>query len=209
MTAHGNAPEGVPDDVRTRILDAAERLFYERGIQAVGMDELRTAAGVSLKRLYGTFPAKHDLVEAYLRRRDARWRADLAAYVDAAAEADGAVAPADRLLAVFDWLGSWFAAQDFRGCAFINAYGELGATSEGVARVTRDHKQALRTYLTDLARPLKHPDPAALAAQLALLVDGAITAAAISGEPASAHTAHTARTAAAALIGATTTIPNI
>ncbi|PNE36294.1 TetR/AcrR family transcriptional regulator [Streptomyces noursei] len=210
MTAHGSAPEGVPDDVRTRILDAAERLFYERGIQAVGMDELRTAAGVSLKRLYGTFPAKHDLVEAYLRRRDARWRADLAAYVDAATEAGGAaVAPADRLLAVFDWLGSWFAAQDFRGCAFINAYGELGATWEGVARVTRDHKQALRAYLTDLARPSNHPDPAALANQLALLVDGAITAAAISGEPASAHTARTARTAAAALIGATTTTPNI
>ncbi|MEK2476208.1 MULTISPECIES: TetR/AcrR family transcriptional regulator [Streptomyces] len=210
MTAHGNAPEGVPDDVRTRILDAAERLFYERGIQAVGMDELRTAAGVSLKRLYGTFPAKHDLVEAYLRRRDARWRADLAAYVDAATEAGGAVAaPADRLLAVFDWLGSWFAAQDFRGCAFINAYGELGATSEGVARVTRDHKQALRAYLADLARPSNHPDPAALASQLALLVDGAITAAAISGEPASAHTARTARTAAAALIGAIATTPNI
>ncbi|MEU5300684.1 TetR/AcrR family transcriptional regulator [Streptomyces noursei] len=208
MTAHGSAPEGVHDDVRTRILDAAERLFYERGIQAVGMDELRTAAGVSLKRLYGTFPAKHDLVEAYLRRRDARWRADLAAYVDAAA-GGAAVAPADRLLAVFDWLGGWFAAQDFRGCAFINAYGELGATSEGVARVTRDHKQALRAYLTDLARPLGHPDPATLAAQLALLVDGAITAAAISGEPASAHTARTARTAAAALIDATTTTPNI
>lgn len=69
------------DEARARILDAAETLFYDRGIQSVGMDELRTTAGVSLKRLYGCFPAKHDLVEAYLRRRDARWRTALAGYV--------------------------------------------------------------------------------------------------------------------------------
>ncbi|GGU71305.1 TetR family transcriptional regulator [Streptomyces albospinus] len=190
------------DDVRTRILDAAEKLFYERGIQAVGMDELRTAAGVSLKRLYGTFPAKHDLVEAYLRRRDEHWRASLAAYVDAHSGTPGA-AP----LAVFDWLETWFAAPDFRGCAFINAYGELGATSEGVGRVTREHKLALRTYLADLVRPLAATasDEAAgpggvttvLAGQLALLIDGAITAAAVTGDPAAARTA---RAAAEALV---------
>lgn len=116
------------DEARTRILDAAEKLFYGRGIQAVGMDELRTAAGVSLKRLYQCFPAKHDLVEAYLRRRDTRWRTALAQYVDA--HADG---PADRPLAVFDWLGDWFAEDGFRGCAFINAYGELGRPPAGSA----------------------------------------------------------------------------
>jgi AcrR family transcriptional regulator len=36
---------------RTRLLDAAEDLFYTRGIQSVGMDEIRDASGVSLKRL--------------------------------------------------------------------------------------------------------------------------------------------------------------
>ncbi|MGW5118135.1 TetR/AcrR family transcriptional regulator [Streptomyces noursei] len=204
MTVHGE----VHDEVRTRILDAAERLFYERGIQAVGMDELRTAAGVSLKRLYGTFPAKHDLVEAYLRRRDARWRADLAAYVAARAGSGtgtDADAPADRIRAVFDWLAGWFAAPDFHGCAFINAYGELGTTSGGIARATRDHKRALHAYLTDLVRPLNHPSPTILATQLAFLVDGAITAAAISGDPVSADTA---AAAARVLVGASATDPS-
>lgn len=116
------------DEARARILDAAEKLFYDRGIQSVGMDELRTAAGVSLKRLYQCFPAKHDLVEAYLRRRDARWCASLGEYV--AAHAD---APEARPLVVFDWLYTWFSDPDFRGCAFINSFGELGATSQGSA----------------------------------------------------------------------------
>ncbi|QIY56703.1 TetR/AcrR family transcriptional regulator [Streptomyces sp. RPA4-5] len=182
------------DEARTRILDAAEKLFYDRGIQAVGMDELRTAAGVSLKRLYQCFPAKHDLVEAYLRRRDTRWRTALAEYVDA--HADG---PADRPLAVFDWLGDWFAEDGFRGCAFINAYGELGATSGRVGCVAREHKEALRGYVAGLVRALPVAEPEVLAGQLALLIDGAIAGAALLGEPSAARQA---RTAAAALLEA-------
>ncbi|MFD9206737.1 TetR/AcrR family transcriptional regulator [Streptomyces sioyaensis] len=182
------------DEARTRILDAAEKLFYDRGIQSVGMDELRTTAGVSLKRLYQCFPAKHDLVEAYLRRRDARWRTTLAAYVTEHADT-----PDARPLAVFDWLHDWFSAPDFRGCAFINSFGELGATSDGVGRVAREHKRALLSYLTDLARDAGVTEPASMGAQLSLLVDGAITTAAISGDP---STARRARTAAAALLAA-------
>ncbi|AWN28525.1 TetR/AcrR family transcriptional regulator [Streptomyces sp. NEAU-S7GS2] len=182
------------DEARTRILDAAEKLFYERGIQSVGMDELRTAAGVSLKRLYSCFPAKHDLVEAYLRRRDSRWRAALAEYVDA--HADG---PAARPLAVFDWLGEWFAEDGFRGCAFLNAYGELGATSERVGCVAREHKEALLGYVAGLVRAVPVAEPELLARQLVLLIDGAIAGAALMGEPSAARQA---RTAAAALMEA-------
>ncbi|MGW8556329.1 TetR/AcrR family transcriptional regulator [Streptomyces tubercidicus] len=179
------------DEARTRILDAAEKLFYDRGIQSVGMDELRTAAGVSLKRLYQCFPAKQDLVEAYLRRRDTRWRAALAEYVDAHADvyADG---PAARPLAVFDWLYRWFSGSGFRGCAFINAFGELGATSDGVSRAAREHKGALLSYLTELARGVPVPQPEAVAGQLALLVDGAITTAAITRDPDAARRARAA-----------------
>ena len=100
------------NDARTRLLDAAETLFYERGIQAVGVDEIRTAATVSLKRLYQCFPSKDNLVEAYLYHRDRRWRSAMTDHVT-----HHAPRPADRPLAVFDWLGSWFAEPDFRGCA--------------------------------------------------------------------------------------------
>lgn len=57
-----------------RLLDAAEALYYARGIQAVGIDEVRTAAGVSLKRLYQLYPSKQHLVAAYLDARDERWQ---------------------------------------------------------------------------------------------------------------------------------------
>ncbi|TJZ91136.1 TetR/AcrR family transcriptional regulator [Actinacidiphila oryziradicis] len=178
------------ETARARVLDAAGELFYGRGVQAVGMDEIRSASGVSLKRLYQLFPSKGDLVEAYLRRRDARWRAALAGYVDAR--------PAEvRVLAVFDWLYQWFGEDDFRGCGFINCFGELGATSAAVADVTLAHKEAFQEYLTGLvAASGGSPE---LAAHLALLAEGAMTTAAIAGSP---EPARQARAAAVLLIEA-------
>jgi AcrR family transcriptional regulator len=176
-----------------QVLDAADRLFYERGIQAVGMDEIRSASGVSLKRLYQCFPSKQALVDSYLRCRDERWRAGLAAYVAEHAVDDG-------ILAVFDWLRTWLSsAIGARGCALVNSFAELGAVDPEVARAARDHKRAVLRYLTALAADAELTDPDALGEQLLLLVDGAIVTAAISGDPSAAVRA---RSAAATLLAA-------
>ncbi|MDH6213840.1 TetR/AcrR family transcriptional regulator [Streptomyces pseudovenezuelae] len=163
---------------REQALDAAEELFYGRGIQSVGMDDVRGASGLSLKRLYRLFPAKEQLVEAYLERRDVRWRGRLAAFV---ADRED---PEERILAVFDWLEGWFGEEGFRGCAWINSYGELGATSARVTAQVRAHKREFRDYLTGLVAAAGLPD--ALAGQLFLLAEGAMVSAGItrSTEPA-------------------------
>ncbi|WP_329535593.1 TetR/AcrR family transcriptional regulator [Streptomyces sp. NBC_01450] len=156
---------------REQALDAAEELFYARGIQTVGMDDIRGASGVSLKRLYQLFPAKELLVEAYLKRRDVRWRQRLAEHVDGYEE------PEQRILAVFEWLGRWFAEPDFRGCAWINSYGELGATSPRVVTQVRAHKGAFKAYLEGLSSAAGLPD--AVTDQLFLLAEGAMVTAGI------------------------------
>ncbi|MFJ3929912.1 TetR/AcrR family transcriptional regulator [Streptomyces sp. NPDC090029] len=176
---------------REQALDAAERLFYGRGIQSVGMDDIRGASGVSLKRLYQLFPAKELLVEAYLERRDVRWRGELAAYV--AQEQD----PEQRIIAVFDWLQKWFGQEEFRGCAWINAYGELGARSDRVAGRVRAHKQAFRDYLGSLVAGAELPD--ALTGPLHLLAEGAMVTAGITG---GTRPAAEARQAARSLLSA-------
>jgi AcrR family transcriptional regulator len=172
------------DTARTRLLDTAEDLFYARGIQAVGMDDLRGGSGLSLKRLYALYPAKEQLVEAYLRRRDLRWRGALAAFVAEVHDPEG------RILAVFDWLGTWFREPGFRGCAWVNGHGELGATSEVVARAAREHKQAFADYLTGLVAAANLPTT--LAPQLFLLAEGAMVSAGILGDPRQADHARAA-----------------
>ncbi|WP_410788248.1 TetR/AcrR family transcriptional regulator [Kribbella sp. C-35] len=176
-----------------QVLDAADALFYERGVQSVGMDAIRTASGVSLKRLYQLFPSKDVLIEAYLDRRDALWKSMLAEHVDAAAD------PRDRILAVFDFLDEWFRQRDYRGCAFINSFGELGAVSPRVAEMALRHKEGFRQALTQLALEAGADDPHRLADHLILLSEGAITRAAISG---SADPALRAREAATMILDA-------
>lgn len=180
-------------EARVRVLDAADELFYARGVQAVGMDELRNRAGVPLKRLYRLFPSKGDVVLGALRRRDEHWIGRLRAAV--------AAAPAGaRLAGLFGWLADWFAEPDFRGCAFVNVYGELGDTAPAVAAVVRRHKAELRTLLAEVARDrlAGHADPAdadaadRLAYRLALLVEGAIALAALRPGPEPAREAHRA-----------------
>ena len=166
----------MDDEVaRVRLLDTAEELFYARGIQAVGMDAIRDASGVPLKRLYQLFPGKEQLVEAYLERRDLSWRGRLASYVQRGGD------PRQRILAVFDWLHEWASEPGFRGCAWINGYGELGSVSPAVATQARRHKDAFLAYLRSLVAAADLPDP--MADYLYLLAEGAMVAAAIFQTP--------------------------
>jgi AcrR family transcriptional regulator len=157
------------------------------------MDELRAAAGVSLKRLYAEFEGKDAIVLAVLRRRHAMWVRG----IDAAAERHPG--GREKLLGIFDFLATWFATDDFRGCAFINAFGELGGTSERVAQAAREHKQSFQTYVDGLVADLGAPET--LARQLVLLAEGAQTTSAITGDPTAARHA---REAAEVLISAAT-----
>ncbi|PZE24002.1 MULTISPECIES: TetR/AcrR family transcriptional regulator [unclassified Curtobacterium] len=183
------------DDTRAGIIAAADELFYRRGIQSVGMDAVRSAANVSLKRLYKEFPGKEDLVVAVLAGRHDMWERGVSAAVDAA---DG---PRAKLLAVYDYLEAWFADSSFRGCGFINAFGELGATSPAIADMARRHKESFQRYIAGLTATigLDHAHAEELAAQLALLAEGAQTTAAIAG---TADAAVHARRAAATLVDA-------
>lgn len=176
---------------RDRVVRAADELFYTRGVQAVGMDAVRAASGVPLKRIYALFGSKDELILAVLRHRMAVWDAGIAAETERAATAR------DRILAIFDFLDAWFREPDFRGCGFINAFGELGAASPAVTEAVREQKSTFQEYLSRLVA--ETGAPADLAPQLAILAEGAQTTAAISGTP---EAARQARAAAVTLLDA-------
>lgn len=180
------------DEARESILDAAEVLYYAKGYAAVGMDELRAAAGVSLKRVYTQFTSKDDIIKAVLARKHDEWERMVAEAVGGAGDD-----PRARLLAVYAFLETWFGADDFRGCAFINAFGELGGTAPEIAQIVREHKASFQRYMAVLVAEIGAPQ--ALAAQLSILAEGAQSTAAISADP---QVAVQARSAAEVLIDA-------
>lgn len=186
----------IPDDeARSRALQSATRLYYRRGIQSVGMDALAADSGIAVKRLYQLFSSKEAIIEQVLASLHAEWDDNVRAAVDAERSLRG------KLLATYDYLGRWFEQDDFRGCAFINSFGEVGASSPRVAAIVREHKDDFRRYLSSLATQAGATED--LGQQLALLAEGAQTTAAISRDP---QVAATARRAAAILVDAA--LPN-
>ncbi|NAZ80949.1 TetR family transcriptional regulator [Kineococcus sp. R8] len=153
-----------------RLLDAASELFYERGVRAVGVDLIADTAGTTKKTLYDRFGSKDALVALYLLRRAHRWREFLLARLaDApAAGPDRAGSPdGTRVLLVFDALEAWMGGQR-RGCAFVNAYAELGGTDHPAVPVVRAEKAWMRALFDVLT------GDAGLGAHVHLLYEGTL-----------------------------------
>jgi TetR/AcrR family transcriptional regulator of autoinduction and epiphytic fitness len=64
----GPMPKVVRGASRDAIVDAAARLFLERGFGAVSMDELASAAGVARRTLYNQFASKEEIFREMLLR---------------------------------------------------------------------------------------------------------------------------------------------
>ncbi len=64
----GRPPKDLAGDVKTRILDAAQRVFLERGYQSASLDEIATTAPASKPTIYAHFPGKQALFEAVVAR---------------------------------------------------------------------------------------------------------------------------------------------
>lgn len=185
---NGPPPPLLPDtaSARERLLAAAEQLIYNGGIHATGIDAIVRLSGAARKSMYAHFPSKSELVAAALEQRDERWMRWFEAGVEAAGPQ-----PHARLLAVFEVLRHWFAADGFHGCAFLNAAGEIGAADDPIRRVSRMHKARLLAYVETLcaaytaqADAVYPPQLAsALARQWLVLIDGAIGVALVSGNP--------------------------
>lgn len=155
---------------RDRLLETARRLFYTEGIHTVPVDRLVTEAGVTRATFYRHFPAKEDLVEAYLRATDA----DLRAAVAGALDRPG---PRDSAAALLDLIGQVTCSAGFRGCHFINAAAEYPDPADPVRIAVAEHRAWFSETVTRLAARAGHPDPGYAGRVLVLLHDGALSAA--------------------------------
>jgi AcrR family transcriptional regulator len=61
-----------PERRRPLVLDAAFRLFQERGYEGTSMESVADAAGVTKPVVYACYPSKEELFKALLRREEER-----------------------------------------------------------------------------------------------------------------------------------------
>ena len=149
------------------LLRAADELFYREGVRAVGVEAVVERAGVNKMSLYRQFSSKDDLVIAYLKRCDDRFFERFEASV---AKHPGD--PARQLVQYFEDLAQRASAPDYRGCPFVNVSAEFPDPTHPARQSVTDNKSKLIARLNELARAANARDPAALADELALLIEG-------------------------------------
>ncbi|MFI5661252.1 TetR/AcrR family transcriptional regulator [Streptomyces sp. NPDC051684] len=152
-----------------RVLETASRLFYERGIHAVGVDLIAAEAGVTKKTLYDRFSSKEQIVVDYLATRDARWRAYLARHHE-----DAELSPADRVLAVFDASQEWMRDNSGKGCSMVNAHAEISDPAHPAYAVITGQKRWMLELFTRLAKDVAPDSARELGRSLMLLHEGAL-----------------------------------
>jgi AcrR family transcriptional regulator len=162
--------------MKARILETADKLFYLRGIRAVGVDTIAAEIGISKRTLYNHFPSKDELIAAYLAGR----------FVQVPPSDKP---PVEQILGTFDRLERGFASKGFRGCPFVNAVAELGTEDRPVKKIAVAFKESRRIWFRDLLRRLDVADPEGLATQLTLLVDGSIAQDLVRDDPSMARAA--------------------
>ena len=166
------SPARLP--ARERLLSAADELFYEHGINVVGIDRVIEKAGVAKASLYGCFDGKEDLIRSYVQARDERRRARILERIKPLKH------PEDKALAVFDILSELAAQPEFRGCAF-NRAGAESAPDSKVRSACEDAREWMRQFFLSIAREARAKDPETLARQLTVLYDGASVSAQFGG----------------------------
>ena len=157
---------------RQRILDTAYELFAQRGIRAVGIDEVIARAGVAKATLYRHFPSKDDLALAFLEQREQLWTRG---WVEAEARRRGST-PEEQLLAIFDLFDGWFRRDDFEACSFINVLLEMGS-AHPVGRACVDHLENIREVVRTLATEAGLRDVDEFARTWHILMKGSIVSA--------------------------------
>ena len=169
--------------VRDRIMATACRLFYEEGLQAVGIQRIIDEAGIAKASLYAHFASKDDLVAAYLAEKGKSVRAAMGAHLD-----NPRLSAKAKVLKFFDMLVNAAEAPAFRGCAFNNASAEVADPAHPIRVATREQRAWIREVFTTLARELAGSGAAErLAGSLMVLYDGAAATTVIDGNPAAAR----------------------
>lgn len=175
-------PQQSGPGAKRRILETADRLFYEDGIRSVGIDRLIAESSVTKATFYKHYGSKDRLIAEYLKGRHQQ-------AVDAfdalrRAQPD----PGDLFSQFIREISADVQRPGFRGCAFINAAAEFSDPRHDVRVAVGAHRDWYTDVLVDLLRDAGYEMPGDAADEIILARDGAMTGG-YAGDPIAAASA--------------------
>lgn len=127
---------------RDRVIATANRLFYEQGYQATGINQIIEEASVAKASLYQLFRSKDELLVEYLIRREHDWWAEFDAYREGTPEGK------KMILALFDYRIQLIQQNRYRGCCFKRIAYELPHLEGPAAAIIQEHSLSIKALIS-------------------------------------------------------------
>ena len=96
--------------VRERLIETASQLFYEKGYNRTGINEILDKSQVAKASMYQHFRSKEEICLAYLQKMDQAFIRDLKAFLEQKPQGR------ERVLGLFEFLRNFYLQDGFRGC---------------------------------------------------------------------------------------------
>jgi AcrR family transcriptional regulator len=169
-----------PNQTHDLIIDTASDLFYRKGYNLTGINEIIATAGIAKATLYSHFKSKEDLCIAYLKARDGELLQHISTFCNAQPGGD------QRLMAVLEFLLAFFQTENFNGCWCIRTVAEIPADNLNIRRTIQANKAAFLVFIQKLVqenKPGMNPEAQLkLARQIYLLYEGAVAESHLQGD---------------------------
>lgn len=163
------------NDKRQLLVEIALTLFYQYGVNSVGINQILKVSGVAKKTLYHHFASKEHLVLAALSLRNDKFIVWLSKELGEKNTAEELI---EKLFtALHLWINNKTVLGDFRGCFFINTSGQFEQDSH-ISHYCQSHKNQVRQLIAERLSA----DAISLLEPLCLLKEGAITTAYVSAD---------------------------
>jgi AcrR family transcriptional regulator len=159
--------------VKQKIIETASQLFYERGYNLTGINEIIKEAGIAKATLYNHFKSKDDICIAYLRYKNDFFLKEMSEFVSKKAKGEA------QLLGIFDFLYQFFEDDEFNGCWCIRTAAEVPKEKEHIKKEIQTQKNNFIKFIealisTNLSN-LNEKQVPFLAKQIYLLYESAIS----------------------------------
>lgn len=133
-------------EVKHRIIETASSLFYKNGYNSTGINEIISEAGIAKATLYNHFKSKEDICLAYLRFKDKTFIENIEAFANSRQKGKS------RILAIFDFLESFFQTSDFNGCWCIKTVSEIPKENELIRNEIQKQKNGFIELISKLIK---------------------------------------------------------
>lgn len=133
-------------EIKQHIIETASFLFYKNGYNSTGINEIISESRIAKATLYNHFKSKEDICIAYLKHKNNIFLTEIEVYCKSKPTGKS------QLLALFDFLQTFFMDKDFNGCWCIKTVSEIPKENEKVRHEIQIQKNLFIQLITNLVK---------------------------------------------------------